>query len=135
MRKPCSNHVQTRFSLTLIISGVAQAFPQQCLNPELWICPGLLNAVINQIRCVQTCVCVNVGRGAGIPETMFLLCLITELGHGPSLLEEVAHTRTHALTHLHFHRNQHQHLHLHLYSHLHLHLQSWISYNVDSVTR
>ena len=91
--------------------------------------------MIKQIQYVQTCVCVNVGRGAGLPETMFLLCLITELGHGPSLLEEIAHTRTHALTHLHFHRNQHQHLQIHLYSHLHLHLESGGSYNVESVVR
>jgi len=77
---------------------VAQAFPQQSLNTEIGRCPGLLEAVSNQTRCVQTCVCVNVGRGPGLPKTMFLLCLIIELGHCPSLLEAVAHTRAHEPT-------------------------------------
>ena len=82
------------FSLTLIISGVAQAFPQQCLNTEIGHCQGLLEAVINQIRCVQTCVCVNVGRGPGLPETMFKPCLITEIGRCLRPLEAPTPTRT-----------------------------------------
>ena len=143
MYKPCSNHVQTRFSLKLTMSDVAQAFPQQCLKPrlisEVWLCPGLLEAIITQLRYVQTCVCVNVGRGPGLPETMLKPCLITEIGRCPNPLEAVAHTRTHAHTHLHLHLNQHLHIHLHrhlhLYSHLHLHLQSGVSYHVDSVIR
>jgi hypothetical protein len=60
--------------------------------------PGLPESIINQIQYVQACVCANVGRGAGLPATMILLCLMTELGHGPNLLEETAHTRTHAPT-------------------------------------
>ena len=68
------------------------------LITEIGRCPGLLEAVINQIKCVQTCVCVNVGRGPGLPKTMFLLRLITELGHCPSLLEAVVQTRAHTLT-------------------------------------
>ena len=48
---------------------------------------GLLEAAINQIRRVQTCVCVNVGRGTGLPATMFKPCLISEIGRSPSLLE------------------------------------------------
>ena len=73
---------------------MAQAFPQQRLNPELGLCPGLLDAVINQIRCVQTCVCVNVGRGASLPETMFKPGLISEIGRCPRPLEAPTPTRT-----------------------------------------
>ena len=80
------------------MSDVAQAFPQQCLKPclisEIWRCPGLLEAIITQLRCVQTCVCVNVGRGPGLPETMFKPCLITEFGRCPSPLEAPTPTRT-----------------------------------------
>ena len=146
MHKTCSNHDQTvltpcsnQIFIKVNYIGRGPSLPATVFKPylitEIGRCPSLLEAIINQIRCVQTCVCVNVGRGAGLPETMFLLCLITELGHGPSLLEEIAHTRTHALTHLHFHRNQHQHLHLYSHLHLHLHLESGGSYNVESVVR
>ena len=98
MYKPCSNHVQTRFSLKLTMSDVAQAFPQQCLKPcliiEIWRCQGLLEAIFTQLRCVQTCVCVNVGRGPSLPETMFKPCLITEIGRCPRPLEAPTPTRT-----------------------------------------
>ena len=80
------------------MSDVAQAFPQQCLKPrlirEVWLCPGLLEAIITQLRCVQTCVCVNVGRGPGLPETMFKPCLITEIGRCLRPLEAPTPTRT-----------------------------------------
>ena len=103
MYKPCSNHVQNRFSLKVIMSDVAQAFPPQCLEPclisEIWRCSGLREATITQLRCVQTCVCVNVGRGPGLPETTLKPCLITEIGRCPSPLEAIAHTRTHSRTH------------------------------------
>ena len=80
------------------MSDVAQAFPQQCLKPrlisEVWRCPSLLDAIITQLKCVQTCVCVNVGRGPGLTETMFKPCLITETGRCPSPLEAPTPTRT-----------------------------------------
>ena len=79
--------------------GLPATVSKPYLIVEIQRCPSLLESIINQIQYVQICVCVNVGRGAGIPETMCLLRLITELGHGQSILEEIAHTRTRALTH------------------------------------
>ena len=135
MRKACSNHVQTRISLTSIISGVAQASQQHRLNPELRLCPSLLNAATNQIRCVQTCVCVNVGRGPSLPENDVLIMYDNRAWASPKPSRSIrAHTQSRTLlhTHLHLHLNQHLHLHLlllqhqlhhlHHLPHLHLHL-------------